>query len=55
MKSMQRQFGKLMTRSTDESNVSVLLRDFGQADTLLSKVCPQFSAPNAIADDVSVN
>lgn len=38
MKSMQRQFGKMMTRSTDESNVAVLLRDFAQADTLLSKV-----------------
>lgn len=54
MKSMQRQFGKLMTRSADESNVSVLLRDFDQADTLLSKVCPNFSAPNARPNDVSV-
>lgn len=39
MKSMQRQFGKMMTRSADESNIAVLLHEFGQAELLLSKVC----------------
>lgn len=39
MKSMQRQFGKMMTRSADESNIAVLFHEFSNADVLLSKVC----------------
>lgn len=38
MQSMHRQFGKLMKRSADDSHVSVLLKDFDNADTLLAKV-----------------
>ncbi|KMU72491.1 SH3 domain containing protein [Coccidioides immitis RMSCC 3703] len=35
---MHRQFGKLMKRSADESQVSVLLKDFDNADKLLTKI-----------------
>jgi len=38
MQTMQRQFGKFMKRSADESQVSVLLKDFDNADKLLTKV-----------------
>lgn len=38
MQSMHRQFGKLMKRSADDSQVSVLLKDFDNADKLLTKV-----------------
>jgi hypothetical protein len=38
MQSMHRQFGKLMKRSADETLVSVLLKDFDQADKLLTRV-----------------
>lgn len=38
MQSMHRQFGKLMKRSADDSQVSVLLKDFDNADKLLAKV-----------------
>lgn len=39
MQSVQRQFGKFMKRSADDSQVSVLLKDFEEADMLLAKVC----------------
>ncbi|KAI1906876.1 hypothetical protein LOZ12_005193 [Ophidiomyces ophidiicola] len=38
MLTMHRQFGKLMKRSADESHVSVLLKDFDNADKLLTKI-----------------
>lgn len=38
MLSVQRQFGKLKKRGADESQVSVLLKDFEEADVLLTKV-----------------
>jgi hypothetical protein len=38
MQTMHRQFGKLMKRSADDSQVSVLLKDFEVADQLLSRV-----------------
>jgi hypothetical protein len=38
MQSVQRQFGKFMKRSADDSQVSVLLKDFEEADLLLAKV-----------------
>ncbi|EER27354.1 hypothetical protein D8B26_006591 [Coccidioides posadasii str. Silveira] len=38
MLTMHRQFGKLMKRSADESQVSVLLKDFDNADKLLTKI-----------------
>lgn len=38
MQSMHRHFGKFMKRTADESQVSVLLKDFDDADQLLAKV-----------------
>jgi hypothetical protein len=38
MQSVQRHFGKYMKRSADESQISVLLKDFEDADLLLAKV-----------------
>jgi hypothetical protein len=38
MQTVQRHFGKYMRRSADEQQVSVLLKDFEEADKLLSKV-----------------
>lgn len=38
MLNINRQFGKFMKRSADESQVSVLLKDFDDADKLLQKV-----------------
>ena len=38
MQSVQRHFGKYMKRSADESHISVLLKDFEDADLLLAKV-----------------
>lgn len=38
MNTVHRQFGRLMKRSADDSQVSVLLKDFEDADMLLSKV-----------------
>ena len=39
MQSMQRRFGRMTTtRSADDSQVAVLLKDFEDADTLLTKV-----------------
>ena len=38
MQSVQRQFGKLLTRSADGSQVSVLLKDFEDADRMLTQV-----------------
>ncbi|KAK2778587.1 hypothetical protein FQN53_001741 [Emmonsiellopsis sp. PD_33] len=38
MQSVHRQFGKFMKRSADDSQVSVLLKDFDDADKLLARV-----------------
>lgn len=38
MQSVQRQVGKFLTRSADASQVSVLLKDFEDADKMLTKV-----------------
>lgn len=38
MQSVQRQVGKFLLRSADESQVSVLLKDFEDADKMLTKV-----------------
>ncbi|KAI9850108.1 MAG: hypothetical protein M1838_006082 [Thelocarpon superellum] len=38
MMRVQRRFGKFMPRTADESQVSVLLKDFDDADKLLSKI-----------------
>ncbi len=38
MQSVQRQFGRFMKRSADESQVALLLSDFDQIDKLLDKV-----------------
>lgn len=38
MQSVQRQFGRFMKRSADDSQVAVLLSDFDQIDKLLDKV-----------------
>lgn len=39
MQSMQRRFGKFLPRSADEAQVAVLLKDFEDADKMLTKVC----------------
>lgn len=39
MQSMQRQFGKLMKRSADDSQVAVLMNDFHESENLLGRVC----------------
>lgn len=49
MQSVQRHFGKYMRRSADEHNVSVLLKDFDEADHLLAKVGSLSSQPFAVA------
>ncbi|MCJ1362027.1 hypothetical protein MMC16_001129 [Acarospora aff. strigata] len=38
MQSVQRRFGKFLPRSADESQVSVLLKDFEDADRMLTKI-----------------
>jgi hypothetical protein len=38
MQSVHRQFGRFMKRSADDSQVSVMLKDFDEADKLLAKV-----------------
>ncbi|KAL4817080.1 hypothetical protein BDW67DRAFT_35905 [Aspergillus spinulosporus] len=38
MQSVQRQFGKFMKRSADDSQVAILLKDFDQVDKLLDKI-----------------
>ena len=38
MQSVQRRFGKFLPRTADESQVSVLLKDFEDADKMLAKV-----------------
>lgn len=35
---MQRQFGRLMKRSADDSQVAILLKDFEEADKILGRV-----------------
>ena len=47
MQTMQRQFGKLLPRTADESQVSVLLKDFEDADKMLAKVCMNLQFPPA--------
>ncbi|PYH93209.1 hypothetical protein BO71DRAFT_311190, partial [Aspergillus ellipticus CBS 707.79] len=44
MHSMQRQFGRLMKRSADESQVSILLKDFEEADKILGRIVDSTSA-----------
>ena len=41
MMRVQRRFGKLLPRTADESHVSVILKDFDDADKLLEKVRPE--------------
>lgn len=48
MQSVHRQLGKLMKRSADESKVSVLLKDFDQADKLLTRVSLPVPAINIV-------
>lgn len=38
MQAVHRKFGKFMKRSADDSQVAVLLKDFDDADKLLTKV-----------------
>jgi len=38
MQRMQRQFGKLLTRSADEAQVGMLIKDFEEADQMLDTV-----------------
>ncbi|PWY91471.1 hypothetical protein BO94DRAFT_555302 [Aspergillus sclerotioniger CBS 115572] len=44
MQSMQRQFGRLMKRSADDSQVAILLKDFEEADKILGKIVDSTSA-----------
>ncbi|KAF9894088.1 hypothetical protein FE257_009061 [Aspergillus nanangensis] len=44
MQSVQRQFGKFMKRSADDSQVAILLTDFHEADNLLGKIIESTSA-----------
>ena len=39
MQSVQRRFGKLLPRTADESQIAVLLKDFDEADKMLTRVC----------------
>lgn len=38
MQTVHRQFGRFMKRSADDSQISVLLKEFEDADKLLSRV-----------------
>jgi hypothetical protein len=38
MQKVQRQFGKYLPRTADETQVSVLLKDFDDADKMLTRV-----------------
>ncbi len=38
MQSMQRQFGKMLTRSADDASVAMLIQDFDDADKMLGTV-----------------
>lgn len=40
MNTVHRHFGKYMKRSADESQISVLLKDFEDADKMLTRVSP---------------
>lgn len=53
MLNINRQFGKFMKRSADESQVSVLLKDFDDADKLLQKVW-SLLATYIVVDQTSV-
>lgn len=51
MQSMQKRFGRMTTKRTaDDSQVAVLLKDFEDADVLLSKVGSTFYFSNAWQD-----
>lgn len=45
MQSVQRRFGRLTTTRADDSQVAVLLKDFDDADTLLSRVGTDIISP----------
>lgn len=51
---MQRRFGKLLPRTADESQVSVLLKDFDDADKMFAKARDRFtlSLADSIADEI---
>ena len=38
MQSMQRKFGKLLSKSTEDGEVGILLKEFEAADKMLAKV-----------------
>ncbi|KAA8641810.1 BAR and SH3 domain-containing protein [Aspergillus tanneri] len=44
MQTVQRQFGKFMKRSADDSQVAILLKDFDEADNLLGRIIDSTSA-----------
>lgn len=44
MQSVQRRFGRLLPRTADESQVSVLLKDFDDADKMLAKVFEEITS-----------
>lgn len=49
MQSMQRKFGRITSkRSADDSQVAVLLKDFEDADSLLTKVGGLFSGTRVL-------
>jgi hypothetical protein len=50
MQSVQRHFGKFGRRSADETQVSVLLKDFEEADKLLTKVGVTSSVTDRVTD-----
>lgn len=45
MQSMQRRFGRMTTKRADDSQVAVLLKDFDDADLLLSRVGNNIISP----------
>ncbi|KKK17867.1 hypothetical protein AOCH_006531, partial [Aspergillus ochraceoroseus] len=44
MQSVQRQFGKFMKRSADESQVAIILKDFNEVDHILEKIIEAFKS-----------
>jgi hypothetical protein len=48
MQSVQRHFGKYMKRTADEGQVSVLLKDFDDADQLLTRVSSRSLTTNTV-------
>lgn len=53
MHSVQRQFGKFMKRTPDNSKVSVLLKDFEDADKLLTRVQSDNNPSFFVTEDLS--